>query len=78
LASSSVGRGEPVLASEISCLHVVWVQALPRGVSGRVTWLGAPPFTSLPYAQDTGGKNPCIDTKDILELLIVGNSAVRC
>src|SRR5271155_1600489 len=21
-------------------------------------------FTSLPYAQDTGGENPCIDTKD--------------
>ena len=34
-------------------------------------------FTSLPYAQDTGGENPCIDTKDVLKLLIVGDSAVR-
>jgi hypothetical protein len=22
-------------------------------------------FTSLPCAQDTGGENPCIDTKDV-------------
>src|SRR5271168_859570 len=28
-------------------------------------------------AQDTGGENPCIDTKDVLKLLIVGDSAVR-
>jgi hypothetical protein len=34
-------------------------------------------FTSLPCAQDTGGENPCIDTKDVLKLLIVGDSAVR-
>ena len=34
-------------------------------------------FTSLPRAQDTGGENPCIDTKDVLKLLIVGDSAVR-
>jgi hypothetical protein len=34
-------------------------------------------FTSLPYAQDTGGENPCIGTKDVLRLLIVGDSAVR-
>jgi len=34
-------------------------------------------FTSLPCAQDTGGENPCIDTKDILKLLIVGDSAVK-
>jgi len=25
----------------------------------------------------TGGENPCIDTKDVLKLLIVGDSAVR-
>jgi hypothetical protein len=35
------------------------------------------PFTSLPYAQDPGGENPYIDTKDVLKLLIVGDSAVR-
>jgi hypothetical protein len=34
-------------------------------------------FTSLPCAQATGGENPCIDTKDVLRLLIVGDSAVR-
>jgi hypothetical protein len=34
-------------------------------------------FTSLPRAQDTGGENPRIDTKDVLKLLIVGDSAVR-
>ena len=34
-------------------------------------------FSSLPCAQDTGGENPCIDIKDVLELLIVGDSAVR-
>jgi hypothetical protein len=34
-------------------------------------------FTSLPCASDTGGENPCIDTKDVLKLLIVGYSAVR-
>jgi len=34
-------------------------------------------FTSLPCAQDTGGENPYIDTKDVLKLLIVGDSAVR-
>jgi hypothetical protein len=34
-------------------------------------------FTSLPCAQDTGGENPCIDTKDVLRLLVVGDSAVR-
>jgi hypothetical protein len=32
---------------------------------------------SLPYAQDTGGENLYIDTKDVLKLLIVGDSAVR-
>jgi hypothetical protein len=34
-------------------------------------------FTSLPCAQDPGGENPCTDTKDVLKLLIVGDSAVR-
>ena len=34
-------------------------------------------FTSLPCAQDTGGENPYIDTKDVRKLLIVGDSAVR-
>ena len=34
-------------------------------------------FTNLPCAQDTGGESPCIDTKDVLKLLIVGDSAVR-
>jgi hypothetical protein len=34
-------------------------------------------FTSLPCAQDPGGENPYIDTKDVLKLLIVGDSAVR-
>jgi hypothetical protein len=34
-------------------------------------------FTSLPCPQDTGGGNPYIDTKGVLELLIVGDSAVR-
>jgi hypothetical protein len=34
-------------------------------------------FTSLPCAQDPGGENPYIDTKDGLKLLIVGDSAVR-
>ena len=34
-------------------------------------------FASLPCAQDTGGENPYIDTKDVLKLLIVGDSAVR-
>src|SRR5271163_91038 len=34
-------------------------------------------FTSLPCAQDTGGENPCIGTKNGLKLLIVGDSAVR-
>jgi hypothetical protein len=29
------------------------------------------------FAHDTGGENPCIDTKDVLRLLIVGDSAVR-
>jgi hypothetical protein len=40
--------------------------------SGPVTAL-----TALPCAQNTGGENPCIDTKDVLKLLIVGDSAVR-
>jgi hypothetical protein len=35
------------------------------------------PFTSLPSAHDLGGENPYIDTKDVLKLLIVGDSAVR-
>jgi hypothetical protein len=35
------------------------------------------PFTSLPCAQNLGGENPYIDTKDVLKLLIVGDSAVR-
>jgi hypothetical protein len=35
------------------------------------------PFTSLPCAQDLGGENPYINTKDVLKLLIVGDSAVR-
>ena len=34
-------------------------------------------FTSLPSAHDLGGENPYIDTKDVLKLLIVGDSAVR-
>jgi hypothetical protein len=34
-------------------------------------------FTSLPCAQRPGGVDPCIDTKDVLKLLIVGDSAVR-
>jgi hypothetical protein len=34
-------------------------------------------FTSLPCAQDLGGENPYIDTKHVLKLLIVGDSAVR-
>ena len=34
-------------------------------------------FTSLPCAQDRGGENPYIDIKDVLKLLIVGDSAVR-
>jgi len=34
-------------------------------------------LTSLPCAQDTGGENLCIDTKGVLKLLIVGDSAVR-
>jgi hypothetical protein len=32
---------------------------------------------SLPYAQDTGGESPYIDTQDVLKLLIVGDSAIR-
>jgi hypothetical protein len=35
------------------------------------------PFTSLPCAQGLGGENPDIDTKDVLKLLTVGDSAVR-
>jgi hypothetical protein len=35
-------------------------------------------FMSLPCAQNPGGENPCIDTKDVLKLLIVGDSAVGC
>jgi hypothetical protein len=34
-------------------------------------------FMSLPCAHDLGGENPYIDTKDVLKLLIVGDSAVR-
>jgi hypothetical protein len=34
-------------------------------------------FTSLLCMKDTGGENPCIDTNDVLRLLIVGDSAVR-
>jgi hypothetical protein len=34
-------------------------------------------FTSLPREGGTGGENPCIDTKDVLKLLIVGDSAAR-
>ena len=34
-------------------------------------------FTSLPCAQDTGGEKPYTDPKDVLKLLIVGDSAVR-
>jgi hypothetical protein len=34
-------------------------------------------FTSLPCMQGLGGENPYIDTKDVLKLLIVGDSAVR-
>jgi hypothetical protein len=43
----------------------------------RLRGFGARCFMSLPYAQDTGGENPYIDTKDVLKLLIVGDSAVR-
>jgi hypothetical protein len=39
--------------------------------------MGLSRFTSLPCAQDLDGKNPYIDTKDVLRLLIVGDSAVR-
>jgi hypothetical protein len=35
------------------------------------------PFTSLPCVQDKGGENGCIDTKDVLRLLIVSDSVVR-
>jgi hypothetical protein len=45
-------------------------------LTGAVSW-ACLSFTSLPCAQDTGGWNPCIDTKDVLKLLIVGDSAVR-
>jgi hypothetical protein len=34
-------------------------------------------LTSLPCAQGLGGEDPYIDTKDVLKLLIVGDSAVR-
>jgi hypothetical protein len=34
-------------------------------------------FTSLPCAQGLGGENPYIDTKDVLKLLTLGDSAVR-
>jgi hypothetical protein len=34
-------------------------------------------LTSLPSAQALGGEDPYIDTKDVLKLLIVGDSAVR-
>ena len=34
-------------------------------------------FASLPCAQGPGGENLYVDTKDILKLLIVGDSAVR-
>jgi hypothetical protein len=34
-------------------------------------------FTSLPSAQGVDGEDPYIDTKDVLKLLIVGDSAVR-
>ena len=44
MAKSSVGRGEPFLASRgltAHCLHVsVGGSRLPRAVPGRVTWLG--------------------------------------
>ena len=40
-------------------------------VSARIS------FTGLPCVQDTGGENPYIDTKDVLKLLIVADSAVR-
>jgi hypothetical protein len=33
--------------------------------------------TGLSYAQDTSGENPYINIKDILKLLIIGDSAVR-
>jgi hypothetical protein len=34
-------------------------------------------YTSLPCAQGLGGENLYLDTKDVLKLLIVGDSAVR-
>jgi hypothetical protein len=34
-------------------------------------------FASLPCTQVPGGENLCIDTEDVLKLLIMGDSAVR-
>jgi hypothetical protein len=34
-------------------------------------------FASLSYAQDTSGESTYIGTKDVLRLLIIGDSAVR-
>src|SRR5881394_586589 len=42
--------------------------AMGRSETGMIKFI----FTSLPCAQDTGGESPCIDTKDVLKLLIVG------
>src|SRR5436305_9823309 len=34
-------------------------------------------FTSLSCTQDTGGEDPCINPKNVLKVLVVGDSAVR-
>jgi hypothetical protein len=44
---------------------------------GGGCWYEAGPFVKPNGAQDTDGENPYIDTKDVLKLLIVGDSAVR-
>src|SRR2546421_9447583 len=65
------GRASHGRASHLMSVHLMDV--CPKGVY----LMACTSFTSLPRAQDTGGENPCIDTKDILKLLIVGDSAVR-
>jgi hypothetical protein len=39
--------------------------------------MGVGVITKGPRAQDTGGENPYVDSKDVLTLLIVGDSAIR-
>jgi hypothetical protein len=70
-----------ISSSTVYLLHYLrptaTVMAKPKKATADELDAHATTFTSLPCAQDTGGENPCNNTKDVLKLLVVGDSAVR-